>query len=122
MTAADAMRQYVALVTSLSPQWKGSDLPPPGEDLGGEGAGGGGGGGGGRAVSTLMNNAEVIPDEKKTIFDWCKEGHTEKLSAMLTKTNINSTDEQVCASNSGAALTMNLARVYETKSWNPLSV
>ena len=91
------MRQYVTLVTSLSPRWRGSDLPPE-EDVGREGGSdeeGGGGGGSGRSVSTLMNSAEAIPDEKKTIFDWCKEGHIAKLSSMLTKTNVNSPDEQV---------------------------
>lgn len=106
MTTIEAMNQYVTQVTNLAPQWK--DTSRGGQE-GGKGTGGGGGqeggkgaGGGGGVVgpvvSTLMNNdAEVIPDESKTVFDWCKEGHTTKLSSgvMLSADNVNTLDEQV---------------------------
>lgn len=62
-----------------------------------KGSGGGGGkGGGGPIVSTLMSNAEeVIPDENKSAFDWCKEGHVTKLASVVVETNVNMLDEQV---------------------------
>lgn len=96
MAVSEAMKQYVTVVSNLSPQWKGN---PPCDGAGEEGVadrgGRGSGGTGGPVVSTLMNNMEVIPDEKKTVFDWCKEGDVTRLSGMLTESNINSLDEQV---------------------------
>ena len=37
-----------------------------------------------------------IPDDEKTAFDWCKEGHVTKLESMVTNDSINSKDSQVC--------------------------
>lgn len=49
-------------------------------------------------VSTLANlgEKEVIPDDKKTVFDWCKEGNVSKLAELVTENNINDKDSQVC--------------------------
>ena len=38
-----------------------------------------------------------IPDEEKTAFDWCKEGHVTKLESLVTDECINSKDGQVCS-------------------------
>ena len=37
----------------------------------------------------------MIPDELKTVFDWCKEGHVTNLAAMVTEENINKTCDNV---------------------------
>lgn len=37
----------------------------------------------------------VIPDNDKSVFDWCKEGQVERLSLLLTASNINDKDDQV---------------------------
>jgi len=56
------------------------------------------GGGGlfsvGAAVST-MSDKEEIPDDKKTIFDWCREGNTDKVTSLLKDTDTNIKDENV---------------------------
>ena len=36
-----------------------------------------------------------IPDEEKTAFDWCKEGHVTKLESLVADDSINSKDSQV---------------------------
>lgn len=48
-------------------------------------------------MSTLAGKdaEECISDDKKTLFDWCKEGEVNKLLALVTATNINMTDNQV---------------------------
>lgn len=38
---------------------------------------------------------DLIPDELKTMFDWCKEGHVTNLAAMVTAENINKTCDNV---------------------------
>jgi len=48
----------------------------------------------GAAVST-MSDKEEIPDDKKTIFDWCREGNTDKVTLLLKDTEINIQDENV---------------------------
>ena len=56
------------------------------------------GGGGGPAVSTLAggdSGDSDVPDDEKTVFDWCKEGHVTKLESLLTDDSINSKDSQV---------------------------
>lgn len=67
------------------------------EHLQAEPSSGGGGGSGGPVVSTLANQdeEEAIPDENKTVFDWCKEGNVSKLTATVTESNINGKDSQV---------------------------
>ena len=57
------------------------------------------GGMGGPSVSRYAEETEeVIPDDQKNVFDWCKEGHVTKLAAMVTEENINEKDEQVSES------------------------
>ncbi len=97
MEQLEAMMQYVALVKSLDPQWRSRIDKAPTVEGESKAKREGGGGGGGPVVSTLMNNDEVILDENKSIFDWCKEGQVERLSPLLSETNIGSTDEQVCS-------------------------
>ena len=94
MEPVEAMTQYVDLVKTLNPEWRSNEKPKAIGVVTGERKGGGGGGGG-PVVSTLMNNDEVIPDESKNIFDWCKEGQMSRLTPLLSETNINSTDDQV---------------------------
>lgn len=89
------MAEYVRLVTTLVPQWRGTQPTHTSEVNNQEAGGGKGGGGVGPAVSTLMNNSEVIPDENKSVFDWCKEGNEARLLTMVTTTNVNQLDEQV---------------------------
>jgi len=48
----------------------------------------------GAAVSTMCDK-ENIPDDKKTIFDWCREGNTDKVTLLLKDTDINIQDENV---------------------------
>ena len=51
---------------------------------------------GGPSVSRYAEEKEeVVPDDQKTAFDWCKEGHVTRLAAMVTEDNINEKDEQV---------------------------
>lgn len=91
MEADEAMKKYLELVRGLDSEWETSI--PRAAAIGQEK--GGGGGGGGPVVSTLMNSAEVIPDESKSVFDWCKEGRVERLTPLLSDTNVTSTDDQV---------------------------
>ena len=62
-----------------------------------EGRGSGGRGSGvGPVVSTMAReDEEVVPDDQKTAFDWCKEGNVARLVAMVTELTINVKDEQV---------------------------
>ena len=48
-------------------------------------------------VSTLASSQEeeVIPDDKKTVFDWCKEGNISSLTELVTESNVNNKDSQV---------------------------
>ena len=64
------------------------------------GGGSGGGGGTGHSVSTLAKgDAEdsEVPDDEKTVFDWCKEGRVSKLESLVTDECVNSKDNQVSA-------------------------
>ena len=59
----------------------------------------GGGGGTGHSVSTLAGGDDEdtdVPDEEKTVFDWCKEGCVSKLEGLVTDSNVNLKDNQVC--------------------------
>ncbi len=93
MSPADAMTQYLELVTAFDPNWKSKSGGAPSSGS----TGGRGGTGGGHVVSTLMDEDEALDDESKTIFDWCKENDIPKLVSMITTTNLNSRDEQVNA-------------------------
>ena len=51
---------------------------------------------GGPVLSRAVEKEEdLIPDELKTVFDWCKEGHVTNLAAMVTAENINETCDNV---------------------------
>ena len=57
-----------------------------------------GGGGDGPPVSTLAGGdtkEKDAPDNEKTVFDWCKEGHVKKLESLVTEDCINTKDNQV---------------------------
>ncbi len=47
--------------------------------------------------STLAgwDTEEALTDDKKTMFDWCKEGNEKKLRSLLSDTNVNQTDQEV---------------------------
>ena len=50
----------------------------------------------GAAVSTMADKQD-IPDNQKTIFDWCREGNTDKIKLLLKETDCNIKDENVSA-------------------------
>ena len=51
---------------------------------------------GGPVTSREVEKEEdLIPDELKTVFDWCKEGHVTNLATMVTAENINETCDNV---------------------------
>ena len=45
-----------------------------------------------------MADKQDIPDDKKTIFDWCREGNTDKVTLLLKETDSNVKDENVSES------------------------
>lgn len=42
-----------------------------------------------------MADKQDIPDDQKTIFDWCREGNIDKIKLLLKKTDSNIKDENV---------------------------
>lgn len=90
LSKLDAMESYIKLVEDLDSHWQ--ETTTAGH-ITYEGKGGGGGG---PVVSTLMKNDDAIPDEKKNMFDWCKEGNVTKLAAVVTQREVNIQDEEVC--------------------------
>ena len=125
MSKEEAQRQYLSTVTTISPNWEEThsishlvsaliqcthththtrththitsfELQKDNkEELEGRGGGGGGGGVGGPVVSRMVNTEEDLPDNEKTIFDWCKEGRKDRLQNLLSPDNINTKDNQV---------------------------
>jgi len=54
------------------------------------------GGGGlslGVSVSVMANDEEILEDKMKTIFDWCKEGSTDRVAKLLQKKNVVDTKD-----------------------------
>jgi len=51
----------------------------------------------GVAVSSFHSSEEALSDDVKTIFDWCKEGNSNKIAELLTnqRLDINECDETV---------------------------
>lgn len=87
----DAMASYIKLVTDLDPQWQENtcigQVPRVVKQQGG----------GGPVISTLMkDDKDAIPDGKKNMFDWCKDGDVSKLAAMVTEKEVNVQDKDVC--------------------------
>lgn len=37
--------------------------------------------------------SEVLPDDKKTAFDWCRDGSLAALKKLVTKENVDNKDE-----------------------------
>lgn len=51
---------------------------------------------GGPVVSTLATNIEMIPENEKNIFDWCREKQLDKLKKCLENgESINQKDDEV---------------------------
>ena len=110
MTKDEAVTQYLATVSAISPEWEtvspvsdtilqnsslyNSTLSQQTED-GGDEEGEGGGGGVGPTVSRLADQEEELAEEEKTVFDWCKEGREDQLRSHLTPNNINNRDNEV---------------------------
>ena len=42
-----------------------------------------------------MADKQDIPDNQKTIFDWCREGNTDKIKLLLKETDCSIKDENV---------------------------
>lgn len=42
-----------------------------------------------------MADKQDIPDSQKTIFDWCREGNTDKTKLLLKEIDYNIKDENV---------------------------
>lgn len=111
MTKTEAMQLYIELVTKVQPGWKDRPSDKQPQQLKEvckntsinffyffiKTSGKGSSGLGGPVVSTLAtSNIEVIPDNEKCIFDWCKENQLEKLKKCLENgENINQKDEEV---------------------------
>ena len=91
MSKSDAMTKYISAVSRLDPEWETSPLESDSQisDRGD--------GSVGHAVSTLAgcDTEEALTDDKKTMFDWCKEGNEKKLRSLLSDTNVNQTDQEV---------------------------
>lgn len=46
------------------------------------------------SVSTMADcKSEVLPDDKKTAFDWCRDGSLAALKKLVTKENVDNKDE-----------------------------
>ena len=43
----------------------------------------------------MANDDDIIPDNEKTVFDWCKEDDVTQVSRMLQKCDINKKDSEV---------------------------
>lgn len=43
----------------------------------------------------MAADKQDIPDDKKTIFDWCREGNTDKIKLLLKETDSSIKDENV---------------------------
>ncbi|XP_060567130.1 acyl-CoA-binding domain-containing protein 6-like [Ruditapes philippinarum] len=79
----DAMREYIDIIARYDPKWqtqvsKSTDKPSSGKQMTL-----------GVAVSTMMNTDKNIDDRLKTIFDWCKDGDTKRVSKILDNNNVN---------------------------------
>ncbi|XP_053975560.1 acyl-CoA-binding domain-containing protein 6-like [Hylaeus volcanicus] len=70
MSHDDAMNNYILELTNISPTWE--------EDAKSETHGW-------VAISRLINTEEEINDIDKTLLDWIKEGHEEKVQELLDK-------------------------------------
>ncbi|KAL4219040.1 acyl-CoA binding domain-containing protein 6 [Mactra antiquata] len=89
MNRSCAMREYIDLVTKRDENWK-SQVCSKSQDRSTSGSTGGKQQLSlGVAVSTMMNPDDVIDDELKTIFDWCKDGNTKHVSRLLNHSDVN---------------------------------
>ena len=53
------------------------------------------GAGSGPVVSTLAEKSEVVPENQKDLFDWCKEGRLDKIKECLKSgEDINQRDDE----------------------------
>ena len=95
MSKSDAMSKYISVVSRLDPEWETTPLESQSETNDSEK--GDGSSSVGHAVSTLAgrDTEEALTDDKKTVFDWCKEGNEKQLGPLLTDSNINQIDPEV---------------------------
>lgn len=89
------MNKYIDLVSKLDPEWETTPLDSDSHPT--DSSSDDGSDSVGHSVSTLAgrNVEEAISDEKKTLFDWCKEGNEKKLKSLLSVSNVNQTDSDV---------------------------
>ncbi|XP_067943523.1 acyl-CoA-binding domain-containing protein 6-like [Watersipora subatra] len=82
----DARTQYIEKCFNLDPSWRSADGNTDKAKSGGTG---------GARVSCLVSGEGVVPDDQKTVFDWCIEGDTLHISKYLDSSavTINSLDE-----------------------------
>ncbi|XP_046543412.1 acyl-CoA-binding domain-containing protein 6-like isoform X2 [Haliotis rubra] len=89
MSRKKAMMEYVSFLSDIHPHW---------EDKSGsrQSAGSRHTTGMGICVSTMANTDEQLADQDKTVFDWCKEGNTEKvcLTFATYDTGVNKLDPE----------------------------
>eukprot|EP00794_Sanderia_malayensis_P016071 gene16072-17694_t len=89
MECSDAKSKYVTLVQELDPQWdKKSTSQTTSKKVTGTGV----------AVSKFCcTDDEIVKDDEKTVFDWCKEGNIQEVSRIASSQdfNINSLDNNV---------------------------
>lgn len=93
MSRATAMKSYVQLISELDDGWKEASL----ERSGGDNSSDNSGKSGWVTVSCMSNTDEHLDDADKTIFDWVKEGNTEKVREFAQKSSLadsNMTDSE----------------------------
>lgn len=83
MSREDAMTNYIQLISEIDPEW--TDV-----NSNCEGDGSRSGSSGWVAVSCLSNTDEYVDDKDKTIFDWVKEGNSEKVYEFAQKSSADS--------------------------------
>ena len=49
----------------------------------------------GACVSTMVNDECDLPDDQKTVFDWCKDGNINRVTSLLKNTDVNQKDAEV---------------------------
>ncbi|CAL1544460.1 unnamed protein product [Lymnaea stagnalis] len=93
MSKNQAMMEYVSLLTNIDQDWR-NKMETVCE--GGDESRSQQGNTMGVSVSVMARTEDELSDGEKTIFDWCKEGNTDKVRQMLIagSANVNGLDEE----------------------------
>lgn len=85
MSGSTAMEQYVQAMNEIDPEWQLKAEDPANQKKKKESW---------VCTSTMASQDDDIDDDEKTIFDWCKDGDTKKVSSLLDKNNVDAVDEE----------------------------